>query len=99
MYEKPIRVVARVVSLPDKTEELRSLLIALVASTRRETGCLYYDLLQNQSDPTDFTFVEEWESNAALESHLNSDHIKAAADRFPELLAEDLDIRRYDTIE
>ena len=49
--------------------------MALVEPTRRESGCIQYELLQNQEDPTDFVFVEEWESEVRLNAHLDSPHI------------------------
>ena len=47
---------------PGKEDELRALLRGLIEPTRREPGCVTYELLQNTADPTDFTFVEEWSS-------------------------------------
>lgn len=41
------------------------------------------------------TFVEECESNTALDPHLASTHLQVATVRVPELVAEDPDIRRY----
>ncbi|MGL5133484.1 MAG: putative quinol monooxygenase [Planktothrix sp.] len=35
-----LRVVARVVALPDKIEALKAVLIGLVEPTRQEAGCL-----------------------------------------------------------
>ncbi len=95
---QPIRVVARLIAFPDKVEEAKALLLGLVEQTQQEKGVIYYDLLQNQTDPTDFTFVEAWESDEALDAHLNSDHIQAAIARLPELFRGGADIRRYQQI-
>jgi len=95
MAQSTVRVVARLVAFPNKVEEAKALLLGLVASTRQEAGVIQYDLLQNQTDPTEFTFVEEWESHAALDQHLASTHIQAAIAQIPELIAEGPDIRRY----
>lgn len=96
--QKTLRVVARVVALPEQVEALKELLIGLVEPTRQEPGCLYYELLQNQQDPTDFTFVEEWESQEHLKAHLASEHLKNAMNQLPGLVARDPDIRCYDLI-
>lgn len=90
-----VRVVARLIAFPDKVDDLKALLLKVVESTRTETGCIRYELLQNQADPTDFTFVEEWGSDEALNTHLGSEHVGAALARAPELLVEGPDIRRY----
>ncbi len=95
MSKTTIRVVARVVALPDKVEEVKSVLLRLIEPTRKEEGCIVYELLQNQADPTDFTFVEEWESQALLEAHLASAHIEEAESQLNGLVAAEPDIRLY----
>ena len=93
-----VKVVTRVVAQTDKAEEVRDLLTALVEPTRGEPGCLGYELLQNRSDPKDFAIVQEWESDAALEGHFESEHFRAAARNLTQRLDQVPDIRRYETI-
>lgn len=66
-----IRIVAKVVANPDSVDRVYSILSDLVVPTRDESGCISYELLQNRTDPTDFTFVEEWETDAAIDAHFN----------------------------
>jgi len=93
-----IRVVARIEAQPDKVAEVRELLVSLVEPTRQETGCITYELLQNIKRPIDFTFVEEWTSEAALEAHANSDHLKAVGPKLRPITTAAPDIRVYTTI-
>lgn len=95
MARGTLRVIAVLVAKPGKEDALRSVLTGLIAPTRKEKGCILYELLQNKEDPREFTFVEEWHDDAALEAHFATDHIKNALGKFPELLAEDLDVRKY----
>ncbi len=95
MSKTRIRVVARVVALPDKVEQVKSVLLELIEPTRKEEGCIVYELLHNQDDPTDFTFVEEWESQSLLNAHLDSAHIAAAESQLEGLVATEPDIRLY----
>lgn len=98
MSNTSIRVVARVVALPDKVEPVKSVLLGLIEPTRKEEGCRVYELLQNQNDPTDFTFVEEWESQSLLNTHLESAHIAAAVSQLEGLIATEPDIRMYQVL-
>jgi quinol monooxygenase YgiN len=95
MSKTTIRVVARVIALPDKVEEVKSILMGLIEPTRQEEGCIAYELLQNHQDPMDFTFVEEWESQALLNAHLASEHIAQASSQLGGLIASEPDIRVY----
>jgi len=66
------------IALPAHQEEVKSILSGLVEPTRQESGCIFYQLLQNQENPKDFVFIEESESEALLNAHLNSPHINEA---------------------
>ncbi len=90
-----VRVVARMIAKPETIAELQSVLTGLVEPTRVEEGCVSYELLQNVADSTDFTFVEQWSTDAALDAHLASPHLQAALERLGDLLAGEPDIQRY----
>ncbi len=93
-----LRVVAHLTSKPETIAETRAALEGFVEPTRAEAGCILYELMQNNDDPADFTFVEEWESNETLDAHLESPHISAFEERAGDFLACDPDIRRYKLI-
>jgi quinol monooxygenase YgiN len=90
-----LRVVARVTAAPDQVDAVRLVLVSLIEPTRSEAGCISYELLQNTSSPADFTFVEEWQNDDALDMHMVSDHLRRATSGLEGLLAEAPDIRRY----
>jgi quinol monooxygenase YgiN len=95
MSKTTIRVVARIMATPEQVEQVKSVLLGLIEPTRQEKGCIVYELLQNQEDVTDFTFVEEWESQEMLNTHLASAHIAEAVSQLNGLLAAEPDIRTY----
>ncbi|MFL6229639.1 MAG: putative quinol monooxygenase [Pyrinomonadaceae bacterium] len=95
MREDTLGVIARIKVRLAMLEEARRVLNALVEPTRAEPGCLQYLLLQNKEDPTEFTFVEEWENEAALTKHADTEHVRRARARFPELADEPMDLRKY----
>ncbi|OUC15800.1 MAG: antibiotic biosynthesis monooxygenase [Alkalinema sp. CACIAM 70d] len=90
-----IRVVAHVIAKPDQIEALKALTLSILEPTRQESGCIQYELHQNLQDPTDFTFIEEWESEAALEAHLQTPHLQAAMAQLDGIVAAMPDIRSY----
>lgn len=78
--------------------QLRVVLEKLLEPTRQEAGCHRYTLFQNRQDPTDFTFVEEWGSAAAIDAHMQTSHIQAAFAQAQGLLAAEPDIRQYGVV-
>ena len=95
MADNTLRVIARLRAQPGKEADLKQVLVGLIEPTREEPGCIDYELLENLEDPREFTFIEEWESESALEAHFATDHIASALHEFPELLAQELDLRKY----
>ncbi len=95
MENATVRVVARIVAKSEKVNELHTLLHGLLEPTRKEQGCVNYELLHNRADPTDFTFVEEWASQPAVGAHLQTPHMQQALLKLPDLAAEAPDIRSY----
>lgn len=93
-----LRVVARIYAQPDKVEQVRNQLLRLIEPTRNEAGCIVYELLQNRDDPTDFTFIEEWASDAALDAHAVSEHLRDVGEKLAGLTTTKPDIRKYDLV-
>ena len=92
---KTLCVVAHIRAKKERQEELKKVLTALVSPTRKETGCIRYQLFRNNQDPQDFTFVEEWVDDAALELHLQTPHFKQAMLSMAQLTEGSPSIGRY----
>lgn len=61
-------------------DELLASLLELAEATRREAGCLMYELYRDEADAGTFFICERWASSDALEDHNSSIHV----DRFVE---------------
>lgn len=61
--------------------------VKAVKESRKEKGCLAYDLNRDAKEPTRFLVYERWKSLADLEAHLKSPHITALLDELKEVLA------------
>ncbi len=83
-----IDVIAHIYARPETEAEVRETLEGYVAPTRLEDGCIRYDLFQDISDSTKFTFIEEWTSQEALQKHSQSAHITAGKARIGDKLAQ-----------
>lgn len=82
---KNVTVVATFQAKPGKEADLKKALIALVAPTHKEAGCINYDLHASPEDPTKFLFHENWTSKAHLDAHLKNKHIEMLLPRLDEL--------------
>jgi len=99
MSAKTVTVVATFLSKPGKEDELKQALIGLVAPTRKEDGCLNYDLHQLPDQPAQFLFHETWISKELLDAHLKSPHVMALLPRVGELCAASPEIKIWQKIQ
>lgn len=76
MEEFMIKVVSKGVFYEDKTEEAIKLYEELVVESRKEDGCIAYNLFRDIENKSILTMIEEWESKDALDKHGETDHFK-----------------------
>lgn len=58
-----------------------------IAATRKEKGCIAYELHQDLEDPSKFVFFERWKSVKDLQDHLGADHTKKLLGEVVKILA------------
>jgi quinol monooxygenase YgiN len=85
MTDKPIIMTVLFQARPGKEAELRQALTDVLAPTRREDGCLFYDLHVDTADPSRFLFHESWASDEHHKAHDRTPHIQALRARIGEL--------------
>lgn len=52
-----------------KQEEFVRIAKKMVEETRKEEGCISYDLVKDETDDVVFCFIEKYRDEAALEAH------------------------------
>ena len=90
-----IHVVARHFAKPETVAKLREVLVSLIPLSRAEPGCLKYELFENTTDSTDFTFMETFASDAALAAHAAAPYITSLGGQLEALIAKPSDVRFY----
>ncbi|MDZ4785231.1 MAG: putative quinol monooxygenase [bacterium] len=90
-----ISVVAKIYAKEGKEELLYPILKTLLMPTRRESGCICYELHRSLEDPKLFMFYEKWESRDHLQLHLETPHIQNAFQKATDLLAVPVKIEYF----
>jgi quinol monooxygenase YgiN len=88
MNTTSLTVVAQIKAQPGKEDLVRQELLFLVAPSRKDAGCLNYDLHQALDNPAHFLFHENWSSKAHLDKHLQKSDLQAVLARVGQLVAE-----------
>eukprot|EP00747_Dinoflagellata_sp_TGD_P185048 gnl/TRDRNA2_/TRDRNA2_41295_c0_seq1.p1 gnl/TRDRNA2_/TRDRNA2_41295_c0~~gnl/TRDRNA2_/TRDRNA2_41295_c0_seq1.p1 ORF type:complete len:143 (-),score=21.13 gnl/TRDRNA2_/TRDRNA2_41295_c0_seq1:68-496(-) len=76
----PVALVVSVEIKPDRIDEFLTAMRADVHGSRRETGCLRFDLLQDPVDPTKFVFYEVYRDGRSVARHKEQPHYKVWSD-------------------
>ena len=76
----PITLIVNVEIHEDRIKDFLKAITIDAVGSRLEPGCLRFDVLRDQSDPTKFTFFEVYESLEAIEFHRSTSHFKAWSD-------------------
>lgn len=57
-------------------EKMKDLLTAMVEPSKKEDGCIFYEIFQYENEPKRFMAVETWRDEKALDGHKVSAHYK-----------------------
>ncbi|SKA77821.1 Quinol monooxygenase YgiN [Caloramator quimbayensis] len=90
-----VKVVAKNCAQRDKLDEIIKLYEELVELTRKEEGCIRYELYQDEKDRSILCMIEEWESREALDRHLNSEHFKRIVPQIKKFMARETELNVY----
>ena len=90
-----IRIMARILSRAETAGELQQLMLELVGPSRRESGCISYELFRDEENPLEFVTMERWANQAAADAHMVTPHVAAAIAKAGSLLAQPPLIHRF----
>jgi quinol monooxygenase YgiN len=74
----PLYLIAEIHPLPEKLNDARAALEALILESKKELGCLLYDLVIESSTEGSETWImmEKWESKQAWDRHMETAHVE-----------------------
>ena len=72
-----IYLIATLTVQPGSREHLLQPAKACIEETRKEKGCVSYDLFASVSDETSIVFVERWATREDLTAHSQTPHLAA----------------------
>ncbi|KAI2507123.1 antibiotic biosynthesis monooxygenase [Fragilaria crotonensis] len=77
---KPFAVIVQAEIQAERIDEFVKLIEENAVNTRKEPGCLRFDVLRSQDNPNQFWFYEVYENAAAVDFHKQQPHYNLWAD-------------------
>ena len=93
---KKIVITAYVDIKPDKLAKFLDGVKTVLAKSKEEEGNLSYNLFADLKDKNKFVFVEEWKSQAAVDSHFGTEHFKGFGALLEEVAASPANIKIFE---
>ncbi|GHV40334.1 hypothetical protein FACS1894187_21210 [Synergistales bacterium] len=86
-------------SVPDSRAKIVELSRPAVEATRKEKGCIRYELFVSTEDDVTLQFIEEWTDIDSLKSHLKSAHLAAFKEARKDFVQEGAVLKLFDAKE
>lgn len=93
-----IKAVAKFFVNQNKIEEFIKLSTELIENTRKENGCIKYELFEDSTKNTTFSIIEEWENMSVLEAHFKSEHFTRIIPQLELLVTQEIEVNIYKQI-
>ncbi len=93
--KKPFTMVVIVTVKEGQGKALEDLMKPCIAATRKEKGCIAYDLNRDLKETTKYYVYERWQSIAALEFHMQTEHIKTLLGKIGDVVTGPPEVKFY----
>jgi quinol monooxygenase YgiN len=90
-----LTVIAYIFAKRGEEQRVRTALLGLVDETRKETGCINYDLHDSEENTALFLMYENWRSAADLEAHARSAHLREFGKNMDPFLERPTEITKW----
>ena len=93
--DSPLYLIAVIRPDMDHADDVERELRALMAGTHAEPGNVFMELTVSDEDPTTWVMFEKFESRAAWEEHMRTEHVVRGNANLAGLLREPTELRFY----
>jgi quinol monooxygenase YgiN len=93
--KKPFAMLVIIQVKEGQGKAFEDLMKPCIAATRKEKGCITYDLNRDGKEATKYYVYERWQSVAALEYHTQTEHIKTLFSKIGDVIAGPPDVKFY----
>ena len=98
MADNKVTVLARFRAKAGMEEQLKQAIMACVAPTRAEAGCINYDLHQRVEDKGDLILYENWRSKKDLDVHLEMPYLQELKAKAEQLCSQPIEISLWEMV-
>lgn len=92
-------LIAKSTVIHGKQNDFMALANSLVQQSRKEAGCLQYDLVQEEKNPNIFYFLEKYVDEEAMRLHQTSAHYQQIIPQLSQLRVKSAEVTKCIVVE
>lgn len=92
---KPFALLVTIKAKAGKEKELETIFAPCIAATKKEPGCLAYELNRDPDDPTTYLMYEKFKGVKALVDHLAQEHTQKLLKAVGPLTDGEIKVKAY----
>lgn len=96
---KPFALIITIQAKEGKEKQLEATFAPCLKASRKDKGCVLYDLHADPDKPRTYVLIEKWQNLADLEKHLQAGHTQKLLKDLPELLEGPPEVRVLRTVD
>jgi quinol monooxygenase YgiN len=96
---KPFALVITIQAQEGKEAQVAATFVPCLKASRKDKGCLLYELHADPDKPRTFVLIERWQNLADLAAHLQADHTQKLLKELPDLLVGPPEVRVLRAVE
>jgi quinol monooxygenase YgiN len=90
-----ITIVAKTVVIESEVDKFMNLAKQLIIESKKESGCIEYNLYQDINNKNVLTFIERWKDEEAIKLHNESAHFTSIVPKLGEMQVKDTEVNLY----
>lgn len=87
-----LQTVSKIYVKEDQIDEFVEVFKGMIEPTKKEKGCIQYEMVQDEENPTILIVLEQWESREDFDNHMKSEHLGRIAPKMHEFMTKEAEV-------
>ncbi|QZY56191.1 putative quinol monooxygenase [Crassaminicella profunda] len=87
-----LQVVSKIYVKEDQIDEFVEVFKGMVEPSRKEEGCIQYEMYQDEENPRIFIVLEQWKTKEDFDQHFKTEHFERIVPKMSEFMIKETEM-------
>ncbi|MCY6370589.1 putative quinol monooxygenase [Clostridium ganghwense] len=87
-----LQTVSKIYVKEEQINEFVEVFKGMIEPTKKEKGCIQYEMYQDEEKPSTLIVLEQWECREDFDNHMKSEHFERIAPKMSEYMTKETEI-------